>query len=414
MLKDFILPDIGEGIVECEIVEWLVNEGDLIEEDQLIVEIMTDKAVVQIPAADSGKMSKFYHQQGEIAKVHQPLFAIEIEAPEQKETPAPPQEISISKTKTHAEENIPLPSPSQAVSLATEGFSRKALATPAVRKLGRELNLDLRKVSGSGKNGRVLKEDLENYQTSSLPAKIEGAKVGIDGSRVEPLKGVRLAMARRMAAAVSTIPHFAYGDEIDLTQLVRLRDELKAELKEAGVHLTLLSFFMKALALALREYPLLNSRLNSDVTEIIYQDNCNIGLAVDTPIGLLVPNIKNVQNLSILEIAKETQRLTQAAREGKVAQKDMQGGTITLSNIGAIGGTFGIPIINPPEVAVAALSKIQTLPRYNSEGSVKPRKIMQANWSADHRIIDGGTIARFSNLWKKYLEEPSMMLIHLT
>ncbi|MBF0277626.1 MAG: 2-oxo acid dehydrogenase subunit E2 [SAR324 cluster bacterium] len=406
-MKDFILPDIGEGIIECEVVEWLVKEGDLVKEDQMIVEIMTDKAVVQIPASDSGRMSKFYHQEGDIAKVHEPLFAVEIETEQEKIVEN--QDRSDPDFEASVKENFRSSDESESALLSAENSSPKALATPAVRRIGRELQIDLSDVSGSGKNGRILKEDLENYKNPEAQGKSELRNKG----RVEPIKGIRLTMARKMTEAASTIPHFSFGDEIDLTRLADLREQLKGELTNSGVHLTLMSFFMKALALALRKYPILNSRLNPEVTEIIFQDSCHIGMAVDTPNGLMVPNVKNVQSLSLLEIAREVQRLSQNAREGKVDQVDMQGGTITLSNIGSIGGTFGIPIINPPEVAVVALGKIQTLPRFDQGGGIEARKLMQANWSADHRIIDGGTIARFSNLWKQYLEDPSLMLIYL-
>ena len=414
MLKDFILPDIGEGIVECEIVEWLVKEGDHIEEDQAVVELMTDKAVVQIPAAESGTVVKFHYQQGEIAKVHTALFSIETEAMGSQSTgpvaqaPSPPAASPVSEAQT-----VPS-SVGEAVS-AKSVAPKKPLATPAVRKLARELEIDLRQVSGSGKNGRILKADLAKYQPEQLPGlPVEAHLPATAGGRIEPLKGVKLVMARRMSESAATIPHFGYGEEIDLTRLMALRNQLKGPLAKSGVKLTLMSFFMKALELAVREHPLLNSRLNAEVSEIVYQEHCHIGMAVDTSIGLLVPNVKNVQKRTILEIAQEVHRLTEAARAGKVDPADMQGGTITISNIGTVGGVYGIPIINPPEVAVVALGKAQPLPRYNSAGALESRQLMQAHWSADHRLIDGGTMARFCNTWKNFLENPDMMLIHLT
>lgn len=416
MIKDFILPDIGEGIVECEVVEWLVQEGETIEEDQPVVELMTDKAVVQIPSMDVGKIVKYHYQKGEIAKVHEPLFAVEVAGDGPKEASV----SELEKAPPIEEKPVPtvaLPSQSELV------VNQKVLATPAVRRLGRELNIDLKTVKGSGKNGRILKEDLTRTREAPAPKPSTLAVPLPDpvlatqmpsGGNVQPLSRIQIAMSKRMTESASEIPHFGYGDEVDLTELMALRQRLKPQLKDSGVNLTMMPFFMKALAMAVQEYPLLNCRYNVDAAEVVYQEQCNIGLAVDTPIGLLVPNVKNVQSLSIFEIAKEMQRVIETARKGRMDQKDMQGGTITISNIGAIGGTFGMPIISKPEVVIVALGKAQTLPRYSDSGELQPRKIMQANWSADHRIIDGATMARFGSLWKQYLEDTAMMLIHLS
>jgi len=405
MIIDFILPDIGEGIVECEIVEWLVQEGDQIEADQAIVEVMTDKAVVQIPAINPGTVVKLYHQKGEIAKVHGPLFSVD-EAGEAAEATSTPEPIKSEAPQATA-------AVATAVAPAVPG--QKALATPAVRRLGREQGIDLSQVQGSGKDGRILKEDLLQFKAGTAPAAaLQVSTEAPKANRVEPIRGIRMAMAKRMAESASTIPHFTYGEEIDLTGLVSLRKQLKPRMEKMGVRLTLMPFFMKALALAIQEYPILNSKVNAEVTEITYYDRVNIGMAVDTPLGLLVPNIKDVQKLSILEIAGEVNRLAETARAGKISPDDLQGGTITISNIGALGGTFTTPIINKPEVAIVALGKTQILPRFSATGAVEARNIMQSSWSGDHRVIDGGTIARFCTLWKDFLEDPSLMLLHLS
>jgi len=220
-------------------------------------------------------------------------------------------------------------------------------------------------------------------------------------------------MAKRMVASASTIPHFNFSEDIDVTELLSLRQQLKPEAEARGSRLTLMPFIMKAIALAVREYPVLNSQINEDVTEVHYQPYCNIGMAVDSKIGLLVPNVKNVGQLTLLEIADEVTRLTESAREGRVSQADLKGGTITISNIGALGGTYASPIINAPEVAIVALGRTQKLPRFDANGQVVERSIMTISWAGDHRIIDGGTIARFNNLWKGYLESPQSMLLHL-
>lgn len=413
-LEDFILPDIGEGIVECEIVEWLIKEGDVLAEDQPVCDVMTDKALVQIPAKYAGKVVKLHYAKGEIAKVHSPLFQ---------------QEIAGTSTSAPATAATPVAAPlcaakAAVASTAAPAGNGKALASPAVRRLARELSIDLSLVPGSGEKGRVFKEDVKAYANGgakavTAPAKAPALAVvapvvsSTGGSRVEPIKGIKAAMARQMQDSVSTIPHFTYCEEIDLTELIALRSQLKDQYAKQGIKLTLMPFFMKAMSLAMKQFPIMNSQVNSDCTELTYFDDHNIGIAVDSKVGLLVPNIKGCQNKSIVQIAQELTKLTDAAREGRVSPVELKGGTITISNIGAIGGTVATPIINKPEVAIVALGKTQLLPRFNAKGEVEGRSLMQISWSGDHRVIDGGTIARFTNLWKSYLEQPSSMLLSM-
>ncbi|SEL64193.1 2-oxoisovalerate dehydrogenase E2 component (dihydrolipoyl transacylase) [Colwellia chukchiensis] len=418
-VEDFILPDIGEGIVECELVEWLVAEGDLIEEDQPIADVMTDKALVQIPAMHQGKVVKLYYAKGDIAKVHEPLFAIEIAgsaaAPTAASTASTNQPVVAKKLEQPKELNVKVATTAQA---ATEVVNEKAIASPAVRRVARELDINIHQVPGSGKKGRVYKEDVLAFKnaptaTESQTSASATAPAITGGTRVEPIRGVKAAMAKAMVNSVSTIPHFTYCEEIDMTNLIKLRGELKAVYAKQDIKLTMMPFFMKAMSLALKEFPLVNSQANEDCTELTYFDDHNIGMAVDSKVGLLVPNVKQVQTKSILDLAADIIRLTNDARSGRVPAADLKGGTITISNIGAIGGTVATPIINKPESAIVALGKLQTLPRFNDNGEVEARSIMQVSWSGDHRIIDGGTIARFCNLWKFFLEEPSNMLVHM-
>tara|TARA_R110002126_G_scaffold38993_22_gene116069 strand:+ start:1452 stop:3071 length:1620 start_codon:yes stop_codon:yes gene_type:complete len=419
--EDFILPDIGEGIVECEIVDWLVAEGDSIEEDQPVCDVMTDKALVQIPAKYSGVVTKLYYAKGEIAKVHSPLFAMQIAGQVSQAgsaaTQTTPQTAAAANTSASANN-----SRDNATNTAPAA-SGKALASPAVRRLARELSIDLSKVPGSGDKGRVYKEDVQAFAdgATSQPAATktptqpvpQERSASLAPDRVEAIKGIKAAMARQMADSVATIPHFTYCEEIDLTELIALRLSLKDSYAKQGVKLTMMPFFMKALSLAIKEFPVLNSQPNSDCTELRYFSEHNIGVAVDSKVGLLVPNVKGCQAKSIVDIARELSRLTETAREGRVSPADLKGGTITISNIGAIGGTVATPIINKPEVAIVALGKVQSLPRFNAKGEVEARQLMQISWSGDHRIIDGGTIARFTNLWKQYLEQPSAMLVNM-
>lgn len=409
MSIDFILPDIGEGIVECELVEWLVKEGDIIVEDQPIADVMTDKALVQIPAMHSGIIDKLFYKQGDIAKVHSPLFSMtadnEVKEADKNVTDEPVQveavvaknEEASSLTKTDIAKEVHTP------------INGKALASPAVRRVARELDVNISEVSGSGKKGRVYKDDVvafgqgnENAQTSN-----------VSPTRVEKIRGVKAVMAKAMTESVSTIPHFTYCEEIDMTELIKLRLELKEVYSKQDIKLTMMPFFMKAISLALKEFPVINSQVNDDCSEITYFNDHNIGMAVDSKVGLLVPNVKQVQTKSILDLAIDITRLTNDARSGRVQTSDLKGGTITISNIGAIGGTVATPIINKPEAAIVALGKLQKLPRYNEEGAVEARQIMQVSWSGDHRVIDGGSIARFCNLWKSFLEKPSNMLVHM-
>ncbi len=282
-----------------------------------------------------------------------------------------------------------------------------------------ELKVDIHQVPGSGKKGRVYKADVVNFSQFSEAKLVETNATNETNEvntevRVEAIRGVRAAMAKAMVNSVSSIAHFTYCEEIDMTNLQKLRRELQKNYDKEEVNLTMLPFIMKALSLALDKFPLLNSQVNEDCTEIRYQDDHNIGMAVDSAIGLLVPNIKQVQNKSILLIAKEVTHLTTQARKGRLASADLSGGSITISNIGAIGGTVATPIINKPEVAIVALGRLQRLPRFNSAGEVEARDMMQISWSGDHRIIDGATMAYFCNLWKSLLESPQTMLMHMT
>ncbi len=415
-LEDFILPDIGEGIVECELVEWLVKEGDLIQEDQPVADVMTDKALVQIPAMHTGKVVKLYYAKGDIAKVHAPLFAIE--------------KVADSNDMAHTEKTLPTTNKTNNVTNAVNNATtttrlssgKKALASPAVRRVARELGVNIHEVTGSGKKGRIYKEDViafaQGEQTSfnhATDRAVDNTAINTTAStRVEPIRGIKAVMAKAMTESVSTIPHFTYCEEIDLTELIKLRSELKEVYAKQDIKLTMMPFFMKAMSLALKEFPLINSQVNADCTELTYFDDHNIGMAVDSKVGLLVPNVKQVQTKSIIDLAKDIMRLTHDARDGRVATADLKGGTITISNIGALGGTVATPIINKPEAAIVALGKVQKLPRFNEHGEVEARSIMQVSWSGDHRIIDGGTIARFCNLWKSFLEKPSNMLVHMS
>jgi len=401
MNKDFILPDIGEGIVECEVIEWKVKEGDLIEEDQIVVDVSTDKAIVEIPSMYNGRVTKLYYQESDTAEVHKPLFAIEVEGEEQSR--GQPEDNKQAATVAVPVMEVPV--------ISAAATSDKVLTTPAVRKMARENSLDLATIAGTGKQGRVLKEDVLAYLNQKAGKQTATVQVNSIQDRREPIKGVRKIMAERMADSVATIPHFTFIDELDITELMGLRSDLVKNHSSDDLKITLMPLFIKALSLALNEFPIVNSRANTEFTELTYLASHNIGMAVDGKTGLLVPNIKNVQQLGLLDVAREVNRLTEAARSGVINPADLAGGSITISNIGVIGGTAAMPIINKPEVAIVALGKIQKLPRFDANNNIVSRSILTVSWSGDHRVIDGGTIARFNKLWKQYLEQPQTMLL---
>ncbi len=435
-IESFILPDIGEGIVECEIMQWHINEGESVSEDQVVVEVMTDKAIVEIPAKHPGKIIKLHYKKGDIAAVHSPLFDQEIVGTTTKQTGIDESTNISSSTMSSSEQSVANSTNKQGERFVPPVDIGKALASPAVRRLARENNIDLASVKSTGEKGRVLKADILNaihkaqnpgqqettnmyaenealisYQDSEKHNVISGTKKLSD--RVEPIRGIRAAMAKQMVASVTTIPHFTVSDELCMDNLIGLRQSLKASFEQKHQKLSFMPFFVKALSLAMLDFPILNSRLNKDATELTYLGSHNIGVAVDSKVGLLVPNIKNVQALSLLEVSEAFNELVSKARDGKLSNNDLSGGSISISNVGAIGGITATPIINKPDVAIVALGKMQTLPRFNKKGKVFASNIMTVNWSADHRVIDGATMVKFNNLWMEYLMHPEKMLMHL-
>ncbi|OXY81771.1 2-oxo acid dehydrogenase subunit E2 [Oceanimonas doudoroffii] len=415
MKKDFLLPDIGEGIVECELVEWLVAEGDRVEEDQAICDVMTDKALVQIPAVHAGTISRLYVKKGDMARVDAPLFEMTL-ADDEATASVPRSDSQQNEATENAETSEGERSPGAgAFGEATchaespeKAFAagNRAVASPAVRRLAREHNVDLAQVPGSGDKGRVYKEDVEAWLAA------QGAPSRTESAWREPLSGVRAAMARHMTDSL-TVPRFTYCEEFCLDELLALKYRLTPEFERDGVKLTLLPFFIKALSLALSDFPLLGARLEGDGRTLVYEDGHHVGVAVDTPTGLLVPVLHHCEDKSLLTLARELTRLTEAARAGSLSQAELAGATISLSNIGVLGGTVSTPIVTPPQLAIAALGRLQRLPRFDEQDRVVARQLMTVCWSADHRVIDGATLARFNRCWQGYLEQPGRMLARL-
>ncbi|XP_029473531.1 lipoamide acyltransferase component of branched-chain alpha-keto acid dehydrogenase complex, mitochondrial [Rhinatrema bivittatum] len=429
-IVQFKLSDIGEGIMEVTVKEWYVKEGDSVSQFDSICEVQSDKASVTITSRYDGVIRKLYYSVDETAYVGKPLVDIETDA---LKDVAPEEDIVETPAMSHDEHTH------------QEIKGHKTLATPAVRRLAMENNIKLSEIVGTGKDERILKEDILNFlakQTGAIlppspkleiipppprpetipaapkdkapppPTPLSKTTMIVDKDRSEALKGFQKAMVKTMSAALS-IPHFGYCDEIDMSQLAKLRDELKPIAEARGVKLSFVPFFLKAASLGLLQYPILNASVDGNCQNITYKASHNIGIAMDTPQGLIVPNVKNVQLCSLFDIAAELTRLQNLGSIGQLGTKDLTGGTFTLSNIGSIGGTYAKAVILPPEVAIGALGKIQVLPRFNNKGEVIKAQIMNVSWSADHRIIDGATMSRFSNLWKSYLENPASMLLDL-
>ncbi|XP_072500223.1 lipoamide acyltransferase component of branched-chain alpha-keto acid dehydrogenase complex, mitochondrial isoform X1 [Notamacropus eugenii] len=433
-ILQFKLSDIGEGITEVTIKEWYVKEGDTVSQFDSICEVQSDKASVTITSRYDGIIRKLYYAVDQIALVGKPLIDIETEALKGVDRT---RDRTKLVNKDSEEDVVETPAVFHDEHTHQEIKGQKTLATPAVRRLAMENNIKLSEVVGTGKDGRILKEDILNYlakQTGailppspkseiippllksetiqSIPVPVLKPKVFTGKDRTEPITGFEKAMVKTMTMAMK-IPHFGYCDEIDLTQLVKLREELKPIALARGIKLSFLPFFLKAASLGLLQFPILNASVDENCQNITYKASHNIGIAMDTEKGLIVPNVKNVQLCSLFEIAIELNRLQKLGSANQLGTADITGGTFTLSNIGSIGGTYAKPLILPPEVAIGALGAIKGVPRFNEKGELIKVQIMNVSWSADHRIIDGATVARFSNLWKSYLENPASMLLEL-
>lgn len=421
-LKKFLLADPGEGTAEIEMVKWHVKPGDVVRQSDLICEATTDKASLEYKSPWDGVIKELYYQVGQVAPVGTHLFSIETADGGGDATPASPAcpiaaaaasaSSSVNGTAAAAAPSTPVP-------------ASKVLAAPAARALAREHKFNLADVPATGNGGKVVtKEDALNFiagksaspittleapqPTPAVPSAPPAAAILQEDKRV-PVTGAMKVMVQTMNYA-NTVPQFGFCDEIICDKLVEIRKQAKSLADKKGIKLSYLPFIMKAMSNALKEFPSLNAHvLDPECTEVIYKASHNIGLAMDTPRGLLVPNVKNVQNLSIMAIAAELDRLQKLGP--KLGKADLTGGTISISNIGSIGGTYAKPLLLKPEVMICALGKMQVVPRFDANMNVKAVTIMNASWSADHRVVDGATCARFSNLWKSYLENPLSMLL---
>jgi pyruvate dehydrogenase E2 component (dihydrolipoamide acetyltransferase) len=405
MIYEFRLPDIGEGIAEGEVVRWLVKEGDVVHEDQPMVEIMTDKATVEIPSPRSGRITKRMFAEGQICPVGKVLIAIEVADAAAGDAPAAaaPGPVDVAPSAATGERTPR----GNGVNARDAGV----LATPATRKLARDANVDIREVTGSGPGGRITSDDVRAH-AGGAPAAARAPEA--DGDTRIPFRGVRRKIAEHMVLSKHTAAHFTYVEEIDCTELVALRGRANARLaaqttqasptKNAG-KLSFLPFIVKATAAALVKFPQLNATLDDGAGEIIQRGHRHIGLATATEAGLIVPVVRDADRLSVTELAAEIERLAALTRAGKVAREELSGSTFTITSLGALGGLLATPIINHPEVAILGVHKIAPRPAVR-DGHIVIRDLMNLSISVDHRVVDGYDAARFIAEIKATLETP--------
>lgn len=413
-LYEFRLPDVGEGMHECEVVKLHVKEGDTVQEFDTITEVQTDKAVVEIASPVTGTVKELKIKEGEIAIVDSVIVVFEVEGEGNiKDQP----EKSDDQTTKHEETEDPQPELEQEV--AKEETKRSVLAMPSVRKLARELGVDLTQVKGTGKHGRILAEDVQAFAEgrqapqaplTDQPKEVKEVTAGTE-ERI-PLKGIRRTIAERMTLSKYTAPHVTIMDEFDVTELMSLRKWGKQVAEERNIKLTYLPFIIKAAIAALREYPVINASIDEEKKEIVLKHFYHIGLAAATEQGLLVPVIKNADQKTIFEIAEEISDKAARAREMKLTPNEMSGSTFTITNIGGYGTQYFTPIINYPEVAILGVGTIQKKPVvYEDEIVIRPQ--MFFSLSFDHRLIDGDVAAKFLSRMKQYLEKPSLLMMEM-
>jgi pyruvate dehydrogenase E2 component (dihydrolipoamide acetyltransferase) len=411
MALEFRFPDVGEGIHEGEIVRWLVHEGDQVRPDQPLVEVETDKAVVEIPAPRAGTILRLAVGEGEKIQVGEVLVVIG-EAGERKSSAAPASVSVVGALDMATTELPPSPEAAQAARTASSAPPRRVLAIPSVRKLARDLGVDLTQVTPTGPHGRIRREDVLHaaQQPPVAPAGLERDQHG--AVEYESLSALRRTIAHAMVTAATTAVPVTTTDEADVTELVALRERSNAAAAEHHVRITLLPFIMKALVAALRQHPRFNASLDEALSRLVLKRYYHLGIATDTAEGLLVPVVKDVDQKSMVTLATEVARLTDLARTRRIPLTDLRGGTFTISNYGAIGGMFATPMLHLPEVAILGVGKLLQKPVVYS-GEVAIRTILPLSLTFDHRALDGAEAQRFLNELIAYLSNPARLILVL-
>jgi pyruvate dehydrogenase E2 component (dihydrolipoamide acetyltransferase) len=443
---EFKLPDIGEGIHEGEIVKWFVKAGDTVKEDDILLEVQNDKAVVEIPSPVDGKILEVKVDEGTVSVVGDVLVTIEAEgeipadahggsdstpeqpkAEEEKEVTAE-QAKEADKSEAKEDKKEDTAKEDQAKEEPADE-TKRVIAMPSVRKYAREKEVDIRKVTGSGDNGRVLKEDIDKFvsgggEAAEAAPEADKEAPKADSSKKEApkaipagemetrekIKGIRKAISKAMVNSKHTAPHVTLMDEVDVTDLVAHRKKFKQVAMDKGIKLTYLPYVVKALTSALREFPVLNASIDDANEEIVYKHYYNIGIAADTDNGLMVPVVKEADRKSIFKISSEINELATKARDGKLSGDEMKGGSCTITNIGSAGGQWFTPVINHPEVAILGIGRIAEK-AVVKDGEVVVAPVLALSLSFDHRLIDGATAQNALNHIKRLLNDPQLLVM---
>lgn len=431
---EFKFADIGEGIHEGKLLEWLVKEGDLIENGDSLFLVETDKVNAEIPSPLAGRIAGLKASVGDTIKVGDVVVVIDDGAGKISEVRKKAEgELEVEELIGVEEKgagvvgeitvsNDVIPSFHELQAVSAYKKKKKVLATPVARKMAKDLGIDITEIEGSGTQGRVMKEDIQNFYSSTKPREVAATpaihhtpapmEYKFDGPVEEvELSSVRKIISDAMTASKQNIPHAVMMDEFDVTDLVSFRKEAKESAETRGVKITYLPFIIKALSIALKEYPIFNSVYDKANEKIIYKKYYNIGIATDTDRGLLVPVVKGIDHLSILDVAQEMNKLIEKSRDHTISLDKLQGGTFSITNYGAIGSLFGTPIIKYPEVAILGIGKIVRKPVFADNGEIVARHFMPVSLGIDHRIIDGADAGRFANRLKELLASPKLLLM---
>lgn len=430
---EFKLPDLGEGVHEGQIVNVLVKEGDVVAEYQPLLEVETDKAAVEIPSPRAGRIAKLLVEPGQVIKVGDVMVVIDETG---AGTPSKPAATETARTEPEAKPKAASPVPAATVAAAAASEAETVVtpgrrdvpvaAAPVVRKLARELGVDIRQVPGSGPSGRVLREDVERFAGGKVPAARpmpatepplpqpsaeELPDFSQYGSvRREPTTQIRKTIARQMTRAWLNVPRVTHCDLADITELERCRKDYNLELREGDTKVTMTAIVIKAIAGALRRHPMLNCSYDARSAEIIYKDYVHLGIAVDTPRGLVVPVIRDVDRKSLQELARALADVAERTRSVKFDLAELRGATFTITNVGALGGAFVTPMVNFPEVGILALGRASWQPQVVHETEIVPRLMLPLSLSFDHRVVDGADGARFTHDVIQALENPLRLL----
>ncbi|WP_059053003.1 dihydrolipoamide acetyltransferase family protein [Paenibacillus senegalimassiliensis] len=426
---EYRFPELGEGLHEGEIIKMHIKPGDTVTDEDIIMEVQNDKAVVEVPCPVNGTVQEVLGTDGAVFRVGQVVAVIDAEGdiPDQGDAPA------------HEEPEAAAPAPAEAATPAASASApaapvasdREVLATPSVRKFAREQGIDIAQVAGTGKAGKITREDVEAFKNGGAPAASSAAAPAAEaatttsapaaapteipqGSYEErvPFKGIRKAISNAMVKSAYTAPHVTIMDEVDVTELVAFRTRMKPVAEKKGIKVTYLPFIVKALVAASRKFPALNASIDEVNNEIVYKKHYDIGIATDTDNGLIVPVIKDADRKSIWMIAESISDLALRGREGKLSANEMKGSTISISNIGSAGGMFFTPIINYPEVAILGTGRISEKPVVR-DGEVVVAPVMALSLSFDHRLIDGATAQNFMNYIKQLLANPELLVMEV-